>query len=105
MKYDDLTSIKFDQYWQGVEWAAKQNFDDEILESQISNIDTPDTKICESLRVMHDSFYPNEDHVSFEEANKILESLVSTSQPIESYLREDCLPWIWHRALFEGKKD
>lgn len=100
MKINELPKIVFEQYWQGVEWAAKQRFAGRDLSNQLKNIRTPNKEICDSLTNMHDAFYPNEAHKSVEDARKHLgECICDGSDPGHDHF----LPWVFHQALFDAK--
>ncbi len=98
-----MSTIIFDQYWQGVEWASGQHFADQTsLEYQCDMIAEPHKNVCEALSLMYTAFYPEEIHKSVAEAEEhIKQNLTNTTvaKPIE----EGFLPWIFHQALYNVK--
>jgi hypothetical protein len=96
-----LPKVVFTQYWQGVEWAAKQVFADGELAQQVRGISEPNTLVCSCLSNMHDAFYPNELHGGIELAQEHVRSCGSLSN-----LRYDrFLPWVMHQALRNLRTD
>ena len=101
MDLTDLPVITFEQSWQGVEWAARQNFNKKTLAAQVTNIRTPDDNVYRALESMHQAFYPQEATKTIDDA---LDYLRSWNGKPESLRIDGYLPWVMHKALDQMRR-
>ena len=102
MSFNEAATIVFEQYWQGVEWAAKQSFSGDELSYQVKRISEPNRELCDLLTKMHGAFYPNESHQSLEDAKQHVRNV---SPDFLELKHGRFLPWVLHQALYALKND